>query len=166
MLQFLNDSQSFIDTLKRAAKKEKKAVGERNHSFYLDKIALVSGYQSWALLHKKLSGLLMFDEEYVQINQTINKHISKALPHAAQDYITNELRKYLKTYCLNRADFTYFNPADHEIADLREQLLEEYCETYPKIFIQNAIIALEKEGPWVIDNTEPIFEYDILDSGN
>lgn len=165
MLPYILDSQTFIDNLKRAAKKEKRAVGVRSHSYYLDRIASVSGFQSWALLHKKIDNFYGFQMEFAKIRQAINTRIAKTLPHAAQDYVIQDLRAYLKSLCIEYSDYYQPHPSRDNLIDVREAILTAYAKVYPELLLQNAINELEKKGPWIEDD-EMIVEYDILDSGN
>ncbi|PKH04422.1 hypothetical protein CXF72_01385 [Psychromonas sp. MB-3u-54] len=155
--------ESFITNLKRAAKIEKRAQNQHNHTFFLDKIASVSGYKNWALLHKNLDKVRFGGPQFREIRKIVNSRLVKAVPNAIQEYVISDLRSYLKGNFEKLAEFSMpdsssTNGFSHPSIDLTASITENFSDIYPESLLQVAIDVLEKEGPWCMDDGDIYFE--------
>lgn len=163
IVSYLLTTESFITNLKRAAKTEKRALNQHTHTFYLDKIASVSGFENWALLHNTLNDIGFVSQKSQRIRKTINSRLVKAVPHAAQGYVINDIRGYLNVNFEKLAEFSREDPHSengfsHPSIDLNREIITSFNEIYPECLIQTAINILEKEGPWCLDDSEIFFD--------
>lgn len=161
MTHFISPS-FFLDNLKRAAKREKKLASKKElHSFYLDEVARLARFQNWESFNKKVQSGNFPELEALRLQ--INHRIATALPNAAQDYITADLRGYLDSNFERLEEYSVPNPASangysHPTADIASELETAFEKTYPRNLLQESIKTLNQERKWCSGDDDVWFE--------
>lgn len=142
--------ETFIERVKRSAKIQQRADGPDGArlSKYHDRIAILSGFRNWSLLHKALNNTDNFKEMY-SLCTRVSQRIPDAFPDAAVEYMIADITSFLDSN-YERLDNDSNNHRLHNVINVRAIVADE--PTFRRIFtvamIESALERVEDKCRW------------------
>ncbi|WP_146612979.1 hypothetical protein [Halomonas sp. SL1] len=178
--------KAFLEDLSRLAKaerthaKQNRPIGERmGHSQCLERIAKYSGYSHWGKLREVIlasgppSGTSFLMDQ--SIYQRVCQGLEKAVPFAVYGYAVRDARRQLAELEIERAADCRIPPeermpppypgsqayANHDEVAIAPKIEEWYQAVFSSAVIHHVVHTLEQEGPWVDNQGDLIFEFEL-----
>lgn len=176
---FLEDL-SRIAKAERAYAKQSRPLGERmGHSQILERIAKYSGYSHWGKLREVIlesgppsSISFLMDQS---IYQRVCQGLEKAVPFAVYGYAVKDARRQLAELEIERAEDCRIPPEErmpspypgslvydnHDKVAIAPKIEEWFQGVFSSAVIHHVVVTLEQEGPWVDNQGDLIFEFEL-----
>lgn len=151
----------FLSNLKRAAKNEKRATGVGSLAQYQNRLARAVGFQSWALLHNRVTkdGFQHLQER----RENVARGIHRTLPATAGEYAARDVEAFFRAsfercseYSVPSAESS--NGYSHPSVAIEGVVHREFGDIYPGELLALAISRIDSLGPWCEDDLEVDFD--------
>lgn len=150
-----------LSNLKRAAKDEKRATGMGTLTQHQNNIAKAIGFQSWSLLHNRITkdGFQHLQER----RENLARAIHRALPVTAGDYAARDVEAFFRAnfercseYSVPSAESP--NGYSHPSVAIEAVVHSEFGNIYQDDLLALAISRIDSLGPWCEDDLEVDFD--------
>lgn len=145
-------TESYIDLLKRVAKKQQRDSPTDNQTACLARIAQFSGFQSWSSLQDNLRigspGKLVLTSD----RNNILRGLPKAVPQAFELYVRLEAWEALRHGFIQKASVKELDAEGLERVDVYDEVLIDFVGMLPKAAVTKLISDLERDGVWGVED--------------
>jgi len=152
---------SFINSLKRLAKKENKKSPSMTHSGCLDRIANSRGYLNWALFTKDIEAMTVPRFALLQSCFTIfpGNNLPEAQLHPLEvdeQEAIDIMTDWVERNFTRLIEFAFYDSESENGFATRDEpismaLQEEFDDQYPFELIERVATNLELDGPWGVE---------------